>query len=1734
MAKEASYKNKTSFEQAFLTVALGASAGGVKALKEFFGAMPSDSGMAFIVILHLSRIHKSNLAEILQRTTKMKVTQVERAVKIVPNHVYVIPPAKHLEMVDDRIKLKEPAYTKGARVPVDRFFRTLADAYESKAVCVILSGTGSDGTLGMRHIKGKGGFAIIQDPQEAEYDGMPRSAIQTKIADVILPVAAMPEKLLFIRDTTKKWHLAEADGRPIAAKIKNLNLLSEILTLLRVRTGHDFSNYKRSTVIRRLLRQLQVYETDNLREYQDVLRTKPEEAISLMKSLLINVTNFFRDREAFDLLEKKIIPALFKGKTANDQVRVWVAGCSTGEEAYSIAILLSEYASTLARPPRIKVFASDVDDDALAEARNGRFTASIATDVSPQRLREFFIKEKDHGFRVHKKIREMILFAPHNILHDPPFSRLDLISCRNVMIYLNRETQEQVLQIFHFALRESGYLFLGISETVDSAPGHFTPVDKKRRIYKYRRSGITRDATPASLPIAGVSALEMQNSSSKTKRNMRTFGELHHRLIEYYAPPSILINDGGTILHLSENAGRFLRFAGGEPSANIMRVIHPALLSDLRAALFTAGKENKTVEVRNIRVQFDGNESLVNMTIRPVAASEVNALILFEETTNALPPEESMQATIAGDKAMETVVYRLETELKETKDKLRYTIEQYETSSEELKSSNEELQAINGELRSATEKLEASKEELQSVNEELTTVNHKLKDKIAEVSHSNSDLENLVRSTDIATILLDRELKIKRYTPRTTAIFNLIPGDIGRPLSHITHQLSPDNFAQDAARVLQSLQSSEREVCSGEGRIFIAHFSPYQTTEDKIDGVVITFFDISESKQDQLLTREQAHLLEMIASGNILDTVLHEICKTLPKLNKHARAGILLANEDRSAIERTITEEIPPSFGTAIKGTPINDQFIGTCGRAIFERTPVTCVDIQQEKKWSKKWRDLCEAHQIRACHSTPVVDEKGLPCASFLLCFDSPHKPTKWELRLGRFGAHIASLAIQRHHTESRLKEGEARQHFLLKLSDTLRPLTNSAAIQSAATRLLGRHLRTSRALYLQITPDGAYGINKQGYAAAVPGFTDKLKMVDFGKSLVKVLEENETVVIADVEEDSRLTKKERDKYLSYSIRASVAVPLMREGRLQAVFNVHQSKPRLWRDYEIKLLQAVAERIRTAIDLVGVQEALRESENQLAIELADMRQLQYLSTQLIRENDMEILFRQLLDAAMGIMKSDAGSLQMFYPERNELNLLTSKGLDPESAKFWEWVKVGSNSTCGMALDMKTRIIVPDVEANDCIADSEDLAFYRLSGIRAVQSTPLISRVGKLVGMISTHWYKVHQVSERDLHLLDVVARQATDIIERTRSEEALRQSEENYRVIVNQAVAGILKIDMSGHIIFANTQFGKMLGYSTEELLRMKMIDLVHEKDRTRHIRMFELMKKEGREYRIEKRLMRKDGSYIWVNNYNAAIFAKDGQPRYAAIISINISDQKAIEKKKDEFISIASHELKTPLTSIKAYAEMLEEIAAENKKEDFASLTKKLNKQIDRMNRLIYSLLNTNRITEGRFTLNRETFDLNRLIAEQVEEIQLTAPHHKLTVEASTTGSINADRDRIGQVLANLIANAIKYSPDANEVIISTVSLNKEVRINVRDFGIGLSPEAQKKIFKRFYQAGPQSNPSGFGLGLYISREIIKMHGGMIGVEPPSATGNKERSNKGSVFYFTLPYESINNRSA
>jgi two-component system CheB/CheR fusion protein len=852
----------------FPVVGIGASAGGLPALLRFFENLPQHTGMAFVVILHLSPKHKSTADNVLQRATRMPVTQVLHSEPILPDHVYVIPPNRQLTMTDGRLVLAELERPRGGHVAIDIFFRTLAQAHRERAVAIVMSGTGSDGAVGLTRIKEQGGVTIAQLPADAEHDGMPEAAIRTGVVDFVLPVVDMPQKLIELWENARSIELPPiGDGDRLLAQTtppdaveQAEEALQRVIFLLLNRTGHDFKQYKRATVLRRIERRMQVRGVHTLPEYRAVLENDPREYAALLDDMLIGVTNFFRDREAFEALEREIVPELFKDKGVTDEVRVWVAACSTGEEAYSMAMLLADHAAEMAHPPPFQVFASDIDNGAIAQARTGDYPASIVTDVAPVRLRRHFTKDEDR-YHIRKSIRDRILFAAHNVLRDPPFSRLDLVSCRNLLIYLNRDVQARVLEMFHFALKPGGYLFLGSSESAESVADHFVPVDKKNRIYRARQT--TRIAASGAQLPSHVSRLPESIQRPPTRRQF-SYAEVHQRALALAAPPSVVLDRDANIVHMSQQAGQFLHMGGGEPSRNVLALILPELRLELRSALYQSQHGKTAVECRHIPLQLHGRGAIVGMRITPFRdddSSEDFTLVMFDE----IPPE--IAPPLGSAPRDDMVLNQLETELQRTKEQLQETIEHSEISTEELRASNEELQAINEELRSATEELETSKEELQSVNEELVTVNYELKVKVEETGKANDDLNNLIASTDIATVFVDSGLRIKRFTPRAAEIFSIIASDIGRSLLDLTHRLDYDQLADDVSATFETLRPVEREVHSDEGRWYIVRLLPYRTTEDRIEGAIMTFFDITARRHAEEQARASEARMRMVAES---------------------------------------------------------------------------------------------------------------------------------------------------------------------------------------------------------------------------------------------------------------------------------------------------------------------------------------------------------------------------------------------------------------------------------------------------------------------------------------------------------------------------------------------------------------------------------------------------------------------------------------------------------------------------------------------------------------------------------------------------------------------------------------------------------------------------------------------------------------------------------------------------
>ncbi|NEX61795.1 chemotaxis protein CheB [Noviherbaspirillum galbum] len=853
----------------FFVVGIGASAGGIEALIRFFEAMPSENGMAFVVVIHLSPTHKSNIAQILQEKTKMPVLQVTQTVAIQPNHVYIIPPTKDLLMNDGSLQIVEAVRPHGRHVTIDVFFRTLAEVHRERAVGVILSGAGSDGAVGIARIKEKGGMTFAQLPDDAEYDSMPHCAIQTGLVDWVLPVVDMPQKLLDLFHNASSLQLPQARNLDQSLAASNIEAqaaeaevaLREIMKMLRIRTGHDFQHYKRATVLRRIERRLQVTGLPNVIAYRNHLEADPDEARALLQDMLISVTNFFRDRAAFEALERDVIPRIFQEAPAAEQIRAWSVGCATGEEAYSLAMLLVDQNALSSAPRPIQVFASDIDERAIDIARRGTYPNSIVTDVTPVRLRQYFDK-LDVSYGVKREIREKILFAIHNILRDPPFSRLHLITCRNLLIYLDRDVQKKVFEIFHYALAPAGFLFLGSAESVDALPDLFVPVDKKYRIYQATNLRSGSHSLPT-LPAMDLSPV-LKPVKQQPERRHAAPQEIYRQFLEDYAAPSILIDQHHAVVYATRSAGRFLHHPGGEPSTDILTTAHPDLQLELRAALFQASQSHQEIVTRYLPMQEAGKMAFIRMVIRPARDQHAGTgmfFLAFEESTD--PDKAVLVMEPAADNA---IAVHLEKELMQTKAQLRSVIEQYETALEELKGANEELQASNEELRSTAEELETSKEELQSINEELNTVNQELKIKVDETARTNDDLQNFLAATEIPTIFVDRNMRIKRFSKPCTKLFNLIESDVSRSLLDITYRLDYPDLEDDIENVFRTLRPNEREVrgTSG-GQWYIARLLPYRTAEDRIEGLILSFIDISTRKAAEENLRSSEQRMQVIS-----------------------------------------------------------------------------------------------------------------------------------------------------------------------------------------------------------------------------------------------------------------------------------------------------------------------------------------------------------------------------------------------------------------------------------------------------------------------------------------------------------------------------------------------------------------------------------------------------------------------------------------------------------------------------------------------------------------------------------------------------------------------------------------------------------------------------------------------------------------------------------------------------
>jgi PAS domain S-box-containing protein len=1420
----------------FLVTGLGGSAGSIPSFREFFRNVPEDSGMAFVVILHLSPDHDSHLAEVLQSSARMPVLQVREPVKVQPDHVYVIPPNKSMAMQDGTLVLSDVTGFEERRAPIDIFFRTLAETHDSRAVCVVLSGSGSDGSMGLRRVKEYNGLVLVQDPGEAEFGEMPRSCIATGLVDFVLPVSQMPNRIMDYRDQMRAAPVphdrSEADEQA----------LLDIFTTLRTRTGHDFTNYKRATVARRIERRVAVREMKRLADYAEYLRERPEENEALLRELLISVTNFFRDPAVWQRVEETVVPRLLERKRGTDEhLRVWVPGCATGEEAYTVAMILADAVAGRPGAPNIQIFATDLDEDAIAKARNGYYNAAEIADVPPDRLRRHFIKEQD-GYRIRRDLRELVLFAHHNVIKDPPFSHVDFVSCRNLLIYLNRTAQERTMEVLHFALEPGGFLLLGTAESVDGAGQLFSLVDKEAHIWESRAvPRVMKMPAPVQLTIAADLRNALPPTELRTDLRGVRFGplDLHQRILEEYAAPSLVADEQHNIVHLSDRAGKYLQFAAGEASLNLLQVVRPEIRMQLRSGLFQAAQKRTTVVIRGVVVHSGERAETVNLVIRPVLREGDPArgffLVLFEEAPEDAPedaPMEVREATTA-----EPVARQLEEELVRLKSQMRATVEQYELQAEEAKAANEELQAINEELRSTAEELETSQEELQSLNEELQTVNQELKVKIEEISHANDDMRNLMSSTEIGTIFVDRGLRVKLFTPRVRDVFNLITADVGRSLLDINSKLTVDELAADVERVLDDLHTVEREVQTRAGRWHLMRLLPYRTSDDRIDGVVLTFLDITERRLAQEeVVRNQVRQAFLLALSDRLRSIgdPQEIM---------AAAAEMFARHLRVAAAEYALVDGQGAIGTFAS---YND---GRLPRTLRAGEEVFCDDCAGEPRYAELAQD-----GMKAGSSLPLL-KNGRVVAIVSTGHVEPHAWSTADELLHRDVAERVWTSVERARAEHAQRDSEARLEADLAGMRRLYELHARLAGQTDLGVALDEILAT--AVEFGGTDRGTVQLaGEEGNRLEIVahrGYREGSPFIERFPSGTSV-QPKQRVVIEDISTFEPLPG--REAALAEGIQAMQSTPMVsRRGETVGVLSTQYRQRYRPTEHQLRLIDLLAWTAADFVERHNADAQLRANEMRQTFLLA-------LADALRTADDPGELHR----LGCSLLGEQLQADRVHYGELREDGFITISGdFHREGlAGLQGDHRLDDFGAMAHALRSGITATVPDTEDSPSLG-TEARAAFRAVEVRSFVSVPLL-RNGTLVRLLSVLSRQPRVWTRNEIRLVEETAERLWTEVERARAEAALRESRERLQKAISIETVGVLFFSLDGRIYDANEAFQQMSGYTVEELRNLgDWMKLTPPEFREVTERSTESMIAHGQTAPYEKQMIRKDGTRWW-----------------------------------------------------------------------------------------------------------------------------------------------------------------------------------------------------------------------------------------------------------------------------
>ncbi|TWR31546.1 PAS domain S-box protein [Mucilaginibacter pallidiroseus] len=1463
-------------------IAIGASAGGLEAIHDFFDHMPGNSGFTFVVIQHLSPDYKSLLVELVSKHTHMKVFEATNDMTLQRDCVYIIPNKKLMTIKGHKLRLADKLKDKLPNTAIDTFLFTLAKDKKEKAIAIILSGTGTDGTKGVEAIKEFGGMVIVQDPSSAKFDGMPNSAITSGNADFVLPPSKMHVEIYNYVNQSRVPSLDRQDFDD--------QLLDELFELVHRSSGQDFNLYKTPTILRRIARRMATNEIKTLNDYIELLRKDAAEVKLLAKDFLIGVTKFFRDKPAFDILAKDIIPTIVKFKQEGEILKVWVCACSTGEEAYTIAVLINDHLAKIGKHLEVKIFATDVDESSIEIAAKNSYPLSVAKEIPADILKKYFIKEGNR-YSVIPSVRKQIVFARHNVIKSPPFIKNDLVTCRNMLIYMNTLLQEKVIATFHYSLNKHGFLFLGSSENAASIREGVTEISSKWKIYQKSGTvsyGLHHTYTAATTNLKYTDNRIPVKPIDTTKSIEEEFKSL---VMEEFGPVGIFIDRGYIIKETIGDFRRFLELPEKKLELNVLSMVSRDVSIALNAAIRRAWKEHQKVHLNKVRIKKGDNDLQLQITVKPPDSRSPNGytLLMFAEVKVDVFAKEGIVLPPVDGAPQQEYLMEMEAELSETRINLQMAVEEMETTNEELQSSNEEL-------LSANEELQSGNEELQSLNEELHTLNTEHQLKIRELVELNDDLDNYFKSTDIGQVFIDANLHIRKFNPAAIKMINLIEADIGRPINHISSNLVYDDLINDIHTVLAKDKVVEKEIQLKNGTNNLMRIMPYVKKDKQRDGVVISFVDV---------------------------TKITELNNMISGVFNASTAAIL-------AFRKSKTHDY--------KAADFKCLAYNHAAAAVFHKT-----------------NDEMEAH--------PSIRE---------------------------FPQLIKTVSI------------------------------------------------------------------------------DKLiKVVESGKPLQTEIQDGD------------------------NLWYHVIIAKMNDGFIVSLTDVserHAAEQKLRKNYH---------------ELITAREGLRNLNHQLEDKI-------YERTRKLSESEerFKLVSQATNDTIWDwnlvnntMWRSENFTTMFGYPRNEETNRIG----------FW---------IDKIHPDDRKRVEDSVYHAinHHIMQWSAEYRFEKADGSFAV----ILDRGSVLEDEFKTPYRLVGSV---------------VDITRLIETEKRLTDSESKFKKVFESNMIGMLFARLDGEILEANSAFLNMLGYEENDpaVMGMNWLNITPPEYHEISFWAVDQLEQNGICPPFEKQYIKKDGSYIWVL-MGSALLEQDGEKTSVSYI-IDISKQKEAEKrrtelqdlivkqqdelmqKKDEFMSIASHELKTPVTSIKGSLQILERMARKRKENDpMVAFIDKANKQTGKLTILLNDLLDVTKIQEGKMLLNYTTFDAHAMVRECIDEVMAQENSHELVLGVDCETMVSADRVRLEQVVINFLTNAIKYSPEANKVKITCNIVDKELKITVQDFGIGIPDSKKGFLFDRFFRVQESSTHfSGLGLGLYISAEIIKRHNGKIGVD--------SRVGQGSTFWFTIP---------